>query len=768
MEIKINVNSIKNFYVYYQYKKITNNQKNFVDRLLNELKCFFKDIFKNEDHYNDYSDENDISHILFEFPPTLDKDFLYLSTLYTLVLESKKSNNPKKIIILVNNSDKIETTFKILLDINRYNLNKIKADKNNIFKGLEIIPFYKRKMSCFNENELKKSSTYDKDMFCIKSINSFLDKKSKCEFYENVLKNNNVLNNCNFYCKTINEQLRILKYFKICGYYYCLNKIFNDEFDLIICERDLFFDAKQNISLRNILNYDDEKNKNKYLLVFDEFNDIDEYLIKIHSCIIDNNLLSYSEFQLFNLQKNNSNYNSSAKNSIISNFNINNCPPENEIINYNLFSRELKITNIEKELNGAIRSNDNFINLLLKIIEYFKDKLSCEKKQTKPKSFYEFEYDILDKYHLELKKFEQIYKRLILFLNHIKFFKYEELYHLIHFIYFLCSLAKNSQNYFVVNFISDIGNNLNREENKGGYEFTLLKPSSILEELYKDKYVLNLTGGMSGKDEIIKKLYNLNDIYKYEDDNLFSYHFKSNLFLTNNTNTTPIEEAFYGEILKMLCQKIPDGIICYIADNKTLNEYIIKWTEGKEQVFSYILNNKLIFIEENDSEKLSNIIVNYKKAIDSGRGGLFFVTYNGKFNYMDNLSGKYSRCIIFIGFPNIFPNVDKEKNLMHELKRNYNKIGIENVENESIEMDNYEIFKRFSGKIVNKIENSKDKTIMTILGSKNSKILDKNYKDFLPLWIKKILHPEKDDESNNIHEKIKLIPKFLTFEDKNI
>ena len=252
-------------------------------------------------------------------------------------------------------------------------------------------------------------------------------------------------------------------------------------------------------------------------------------------------------------------------------------------------------------------------------------------------------------------------------------------------------------------------------KNQNAGEFLLLKPSKILEILKNSHYVLNLTGGI-GEENIIKSYYNFTRMYSYEDDNNLSIHYKTNLYLANNTNTTATDTNFYGEIIKMLASSMPDGIICYFGNNNIMNRYIEKWTREREQVFTHILNNKLIFIEEPDSERLSNIIVSYKKTINSGRGGILFLTLNNnKGKYFDSLTGKYSRCIVFIGFPKM--DILNNKSI-YELKRNYNKIT------------GYE--------------------------------LSEKYKECLPKWIQKMIHPEKDDERNNINEKIKYIPEFLS------
>ena len=51
---------------------------------------------------------------------------------------------------------------------------------------------------------------------------------------------------------------------------------------------------------------------------------------------------------------------------------------------------------------------------------------------------------------------------------------------------------------------------------------------------------------------------------------------------------------------------------------------------------------------------------------------------------------------------------------------------------------------------------------MVILEDKRPFLLSGKYKEYLPKWIQKMIHPEDDDERNNINEKIKSIPEFLT------
>jgi len=743
MEIK--VNNFEDIYVYYRYRNFTGQQMKFIEDLIKSLLHFFDstiDIKKN------YEDENIISKKLFEFPPTLDKEFLYLSCLFTLI---KKYNN-KKVIILVKGIDKINSMMDFCSKINKYYYKK-----NNInYTPIKVIPFYSRKQLCYNYEALKKSNTYDMDTYCIRLNESSADKKKNCKYFTKLLEGkkltinneNNKKDNYPFECQNLDEQMNILNNCENCPYYYYLNNLEKNNYDIIICERDYFFDNKKNISIRKVINFDLEENINKFLLVLDEYNDLEDYLTKIYSCIIDKQLLDFSSYQLFgfiNKIQNDINDTNKKNDKIISN------TPETEILRYNLFYDMHKY-----EFSGALRSNSSIIDWIKRLLVFLPDLIKSKDKK-KYLSPFEFEKEFVLTYSLDINILEQIFKRLITLLNSINYYDYHKLYHLIHFIFFICTLVKYNKEYFVISNIS------NKDKNKSLVaEYLLIKPNAILTQLKQNHHLLNLTSGI-GNEKIVKLYYHFKEMFSYEDDNNLSMNFKTNLYLLNNTRTTVISTSFYGEIFKMLAASVPDGIICYFPNNQLLSSYTIRWLKSRENVFSYILNNKLIFIEENDSQRLSEIIVNYKKTINNGRGAFLFLTLNNinKAKFFDDLTGKYSRCIIFVGFNPNEMLIKSYKEEIYEKKRNYNKI--DGYDNEKI--DNFEFVKLFSSKITNKIMDRNDKTILLILEEEIAKkrfYLSNKYEEYLPKWLKKMIHVQKDDERNNINEKIKQIPEFLS------
>jgi hypothetical protein len=408
------------------------------------------------------------------------------------------------------------------------------------------------------------------------------------------------------------------------------------------------------------------------------------------------------------------------------------------------------------EFSGALRSNSSIIDWIKRLLVFLPDLIKSKDKK-KYLSPFEFEKEFVLTYSLDINILEQIFKRLITLLNSINYYDYHKLYHLIHFIFFICTLVKYNKEYFVISNIS------NKDKNKSLVaEYLLIKPNAILTQLKQNHHLLNLTSGI-GNEKIVKLYYHFKEMFSYEDDNNLSMNFKTNLYLLNNTRTTVISTSFYGEIFKMLAASVPDGIICYFPNNQLLSSYTIRWLKSRENVFSYILNNKLIFIEENDSQRLSEIIVNYKKTINNGRGAFLFLTLNNinKAKFFDDLTGKYSRCIIFVGFNPNEMLIKSYKEEIYEKKRNYNKI--DGYDNEKI--DNFEFVKLFSSKITNKIMDRNDKTILLILEEEIAKkrfYLSNKYEEYLPKWLKKMIHVQKDDERNNINEKIKQIPEFLS------
>jgi hypothetical protein len=139
--------------IYYRFKKLTKNQNEFLTSMLHNLV------------------NNRLA--IYEFAPTLDKDFLYNSILFSL---SRYKN--EKFIILTKNYDKIYELMK-----NFALISNLCKKYNNDFDKLKVVPFFDRKMMCINNDALENASSIDLDSYCTQITASWLDENSKCVFY---------------------------------------------------------------------------------------------------------------------------------------------------------------------------------------------------------------------------------------------------------------------------------------------------------------------------------------------------------------------------------------------------------------------------------------------------------------------------------------------------------------------------------------------------------------------------------------------------------
>ena len=274
-------------------------------------------------------------------------------------------------------------------------------------------------------------------------------------------------------------------------------------------------------------------------------------------------------------------------------------------------------------------------------------------------------------------------------------------------------------------------------------ELFCVEPYLILNKLLENtRYVF--IGSSIGNIKMFESLLKINfsEKYTYIDDKT------ENIYLTNVSSTNAKNNSFYGEIIRKLCRNVPDGIICYFSSISLMEYYIKKWNE--QDVINSIMNDKLLFIEEQDPIKLTHILVNYKKACDLGRGGLLFLSTRNRAALNDIFTDHQSRCIVFIGFPIETKLTKKFEFKLENIKKQFN------IDNK--EYLNFDTFKLFSTKISEKISSIYDKKVLVIL---DEKLMSDKLKDYLPEWLKKIMHIDYDKENINTDERLKNIKKFL-------
>lgn len=169
--------------------------------------------------------------------------------------------------------------------------------------------------------------------------------------------------------------------------------------------------------------------------------------------------------------------------------------------------------------------------------------------------------------------------------------------------------------------------------------------------------------------------------------------------------------TFYANVINQSAEKVPKGLIVLFSSYKLLREYIYLWnisnsnfSSKENSLFNNVSKNRLIFVEgSNSSNNLfldSEIIKNYKLAIDNGMNAVLFTSIRGKLadNLFSSIKGDYSKGIVFLGLPvdtmidnnNKFNlklnlnekiyNIDKMSYLSHDIYGTINRILSSSIE----------------------------------------------------------------------------------------
>lgn len=105
----------------------------------------------------------------------------------------------------------------------------------------------------------------------------------------------------------------------------------------------------------------------------------------------------------------------------------------------------------------------------------------------------------------------------------------------------------------------------------------------------------------------------------------------------------------YADLLLRLSQTIPDGIIWFFPSYDYMEWMIGQWYNM--DLLSAVMKYKLIFIETKDVVETSLALNNYRRACDSGRGGIFLSIARGKVAEGVNFDSHYGRCVVICGIP---------------------------------------------------------------------------------------------------------------------
>jgi len=117
-----------------------------------------------------------------------------------------------------------------------------------------------------------------------------------------------------------------------------------------------------------------------------------------------------------------------------------------------------------------------------------------------------------------------------------------------------------------------------------------------------------------------------------------------------------------GRAMLNICTVVPDGVVVFFPSYAYLETVTSHWTrapsseagQGAKSIWQRLEAKKMLFREKKDSG-VENVLEEYGKAIDAGKGGLLLSVVGGKMSEGINFSDRLGRCVVIVGLP--FPNI---------------------------------------------------------------------------------------------------------------
>lgn len=113
-----------------------------------------------------------------------------------------------------------------------------------------------------------------------------------------------------------------------------------------------------------------------------------------------------------------------------------------------------------------------------------------------------------------------------------------------------------------------------------------------------------------------------------------------------------------GRTLLNICSVVPDGVVVFFPSYGYLDRVVSRWKtseSGATNIWTRLGAKKVLFREKKD-QGFEEVLGDYAKAIDSGRGGLLLSVVGGKMSEGINFSDNLGRAVVIVGLP--FPNIN--------------------------------------------------------------------------------------------------------------
>ena len=114
-----------------------------------------------------------------------------------------------------------------------------------------------------------------------------------------------------------------------------------------------------------------------------------------------------------------------------------------------------------------------------------------------------------------------------------------------------------------------------------------------------------------------------------------------------------------GTAVLNICSVVPDGVVVFFPSYNFLETVIKRWQiavpGAKGSIWERLAFKKALFKETKEVKSGDDVLTEYAKAIEDGKGGLLLSVVGGKMSEGINFSDRIGRCVIIVGLP--FPNI---------------------------------------------------------------------------------------------------------------
>ncbi|KAL8963481.1 MAG: hypothetical protein Q9193_000264 [Seirophora villosa] len=291
------------------------------------------------------------------------------------------------------------------------------------------------------------------------------------------------------------------------------------------------------------------------------------------------------------------------------------------------------------------------------------------------------------------------------------------------------------------------------ESNAVTLKYLLLDPTFHFKEVVEDARAVVLAGGtMSPMEDYARHLFSYVPPERLQTWSCGHIIPRDNLFvrcLGQSSDRMELDFSFtkrgsmpmidtLGSCLVDIAATIPDGLVVFFPSYAYLDHVSTRWQKlisNSINTWARLEKHKPVFQESKISSNVEDVLRQYSKAIDDGRGGILLSVVGGKLSEGINFSDKLGRGVAVVGLP--FPNIHSAqwKAKLEYIERSIVDRGGSSLEGKAAGREFYEnaCMRAVNQSIGRAVRHQKDFASILLLDRRYStpRIADK-----LPGWIK--------------------------------